>query len=117
MKAITFLPTTDLAATVAFYEGGLGLPLALDQGVCRIYRIGGGYWGFCSHLEPMADASRVILTLVVDDVPAWHAQLSALGLELDGPVRVNERFGIEHFFLTDPNGYRVEVQRFLAPFE
>ena len=35
---VTFLPSADLEATSAFYETALGLPLALDQGGCRIYR-------------------------------------------------------------------------------
>jgi len=26
---------------------------------------------------------------------------------------VNERFGIYHFFLKDPDGHRVEIQKFL----
>ncbi|HRQ39548.1 MAG TPA: hypothetical protein PLD25_16700 [Chloroflexota bacterium] len=35
-QQVTFLVTTDLAATAVFYETILQLPLALDQGVCRI---------------------------------------------------------------------------------
>ena len=47
-SAITFLKTRDLDATSAFYSGILGLPLALDQGACRIFAItGGAYIGFC----------------------------------------------------------------------
>jgi catechol 2,3-dioxygenase-like lactoylglutathione lyase family enzyme len=36
-QQITFLYTRDLAATAQFYEGILGLKIALDQGDCRIY--------------------------------------------------------------------------------
>ena len=36
---IVFLATTDLAATADFYEEALGLTLALDQGICRIYEV------------------------------------------------------------------------------
>lgn len=36
---ITFLHTADLAATADFYERILSLPLARDQGTCRLYKI------------------------------------------------------------------------------
>lgn len=38
---ITFLPVADLQRSAAFYEGALGLPLVVDQGTCRIYRVSG----------------------------------------------------------------------------
>ena len=46
---ITFLYAVDLDRSAKFYEDGLGLPLALDQGGCRIYRVAGGaaYIGIC----------------------------------------------------------------------
>jgi len=37
-QQITFLYTRDLATTARFYEQVLGLPLAVDQGDCRITR-------------------------------------------------------------------------------
>ena len=72
---VTFLHTTDLAATANFYERTLALPLARDQGTCRIYKISaGGYLGFCAHLEP-ASPQGVIATLVTEDVDGWHERL------------------------------------------
>ena len=45
---ITFCCTPDLAGTARFYEEIMGLPLALDQGTCRIYRVAGrAFLGFC----------------------------------------------------------------------
>ena len=114
---VTFLPTTDLERTADFYGRVLGLPLALDQGACRLYRAAeGAYLGFCRADAPMPDPARVVLTLVVPDVAAAHARLTAAGLETDGPPRANPAFRIEHFYAADPNGYRLEVQRFLHPF-
>ena len=40
-QQVTFLLTEDLAATAHFYEEVLQLPLVLDQGSCRIYRVSG----------------------------------------------------------------------------
>jgi catechol 2,3-dioxygenase-like lactoylglutathione lyase family enzyme len=112
---ITFCYTPDLAATARFYEDALGLPLALDQGACRIYRVApGAFLGFCTK----ADAPRpesIILTLVTDDVDAWHASLLAKGIAIEQAPAHNPQFGIYHCFLRDPNGYRIEIQRFEDP--
>lgn len=40
--AITFLYYRDLPTAMAFYEDILGLPLAIDQGWCKTYRICAG---------------------------------------------------------------------------
>jgi len=74
-QQVTFLYTTDLDATAHFYESILGLPLALDQGVCRIYRVAAGaYVGFCQKTDALigadAGSSGAILTLVTDKVNA-----------------------------------------------
>jgi catechol 2,3-dioxygenase-like lactoylglutathione lyase family enzyme len=106
LRSITFLPTTALAATHRFYTGVLGLELALDQGMCRIYRVGvDGGWGFCEHLVPLDDPSRVILAMVVPDVDEWHLRLTVEGATVEGPPKINQRFRVHHFFARDPNGY------------
>lgn len=116
---ITFLHTTDLAATATFYEDVLRLPLVLDQGTCRIYRVtGGAFVGFCAaltHTQPNPEARGVILTLVSQDVESWCARIEQRGIPLEQPPMHNPRFNITHAFLRDPNGYLVEIQRFDDP--
>jgi catechol 2,3-dioxygenase-like lactoylglutathione lyase family enzyme len=112
---ITFLPVADLERTHAFYNGVLGLPLALDQGSCRIYRVaGGGFVGFCAK-DGAGAVPGIIVTLVTDDVDAWHARVTEAGLETDGAPRLNPQYDIYHFYTTDPDGWAVEVQRFEDP--
>lgn len=116
MESITFLPCVSLSSTHEFYASGLELGLTLDQGSCRIYRVNeSAFWGFCEHLEPISNPHSVILTLVTEDVEGWFSRLSQKGLDVDGEPRMNEKFGIFHFFVKDPNGYRVEIQRFSDP--
>ena len=115
---ITFLDTVDLSETARFYETIMELPLVVDQGQCRIYQTGeDAYVGFCERDlgESAAEfaAAHVILTLVTDDVDGWHAHLKNLGVEIEKPPNENPRYGIYQCFARDPNGYLIEIQRFL----
>lgn len=113
--ALGFYPVEDLAATRDFYVRDLGLALARDQGTCLILRAGSGLVGFCGADRAAAGHPRLILTLVCDDVDAVYRRLRRLGVELEGLPRDNAAYGIRHFFARDPDGYRVEVQRFDDP--
>jgi catechol 2,3-dioxygenase-like lactoylglutathione lyase family enzyme len=119
---ITFLYTRELGKTAHFYEETLGLPLKLDQGSCRIYQTSqGGYLGFCRRDEVPGTPSRssandLILTLVTPDVDAWYERLSEQGVVFEKSPAVNPNYNIYHCFLRDPNGYLIELQRFLHPF-
>lgn len=112
---ITFLYTPDLHATANFYENVIGLPLWRDQGTCRIYHVGGSaYVGFCHRdAAETIDRRSLIFTLVTPDVDGWYAHLQAQGVDFEKPPQVNPRYNIYHCFLRDPNGYLIEIQRFL----
>jgi len=118
---IAFRPVSDLDASRDFYQRDVGLELARDQGACLIFRIGaGGYLGLCQagydgRDQPLPVDDRLMTTLVVDDVAAVHERFLRLGVDVEAPPRRNDRFGITQFFARDPDGYRVEVQRFDDP--
>jgi catechol 2,3-dioxygenase-like lactoylglutathione lyase family enzyme len=115
-QQITFLYTRDLAATARFYEEVLGLPLVLDQGDCRIYRVSGdGYLGFCRRASAPEQPSGIILTIITPDVDGWYRYLSDRGVAFEKPPALNPQYNIYHCFLRDPNGYLIEIQRFLDP--
>jgi catechol 2,3-dioxygenase-like lactoylglutathione lyase family enzyme len=115
-QQVTFLYTRDLAATAVFYEETLGLSLILDQGSCRIYRISrDAFLGFCERIEAPEKPQGVIITLVSPDVDGWYAYLQNKGVSLEEEPRRNPTYNIYHFFLRDPNGYLIEIQRFLDP--
>lgn len=115
-QQITFLTTRDLAATARFYEEVMGLRLTLDQGDCRIYRVSGeGYLGFCQRESAPERPCGVILTIVTPDVDEWYRDLSGRGVVFEKPPALNPRYNIYHCFLRDPNGYAIEIQRFLDP--
>ncbi len=111
-QQIVFLPVADLDVSEAFYAGLLGLEPVLDQGRCRIYRSAAeAYVGICRRDDPLP-APGVILTLVTEDVDAWHDRLVAAGAPVDAPPRHNAEYGIYQFFVADPDGHQVEIQRF-----
>ena len=82
---ITFLYYRDLAAAARFYEDVLGLPLAIDQGWSRIYRIAeGAHVGLVDESRGMNNWTAekcVQLCLRVPDVDAWHTHARAAGVD------------------------------------
>lgn len=114
---IVFVPVSDLARSAQFYETVLLLKPTVDQGGIKIYQVaGGGFLGLCQSEAALAADDRLILTFVTDLVDEWHTRLTTQGVATDSHPRINERYQIYHFFARDPDGYRLEVQRFLHPF-
>jgi len=115
---ITFLYAEKPEPCWDFYEAVLGLEVVRDQGRVRIYALpGGGYLGLCEarapRLAPMErQEGSVMLTLLVPDLGIWHGRLAAYGASVP---EISEVYRIEHFFLHDPAGHVIEVQRFLDP--
>lgn len=113
---ITFLPVLDLKATVHFYQDILALPLVRDQGDCKIFRISSsGYIGFCLRSEIPIPSKSIILTLVTNDVDEWFTRMTNNGADVEKPPTYNPKYKIYHAFILDPNGYRIEIQRFDDP--
>lgn len=116
---ITFIYVGDLNASADFYERLLGFKLWLDQGTCRIYRvIGDAYLGICQTSAESKGRARqrpdnIILTIVTPDVDGWYHRLDEAGATPEHPPQTNDKYNIYHFFLRDPDGYLVEIQRFL----
>lgn len=115
-QQITFLHSHDLQTTRQFYEGLLELPLVRDQGSCLIFEVTpNAFLGFCEHIEPISPGRKVILTLISQDVDGWYQKLKIAGATILAPPKHNPNFHIYHFFLKDPDGYEVEIQRFDQP--
>jgi catechol 2,3-dioxygenase-like lactoylglutathione lyase family enzyme len=94
----------------------LGLRQVLDQGACRIFRVAGAaFLGVCTNPARAVVPEGFTLTFVTPEVDAWHARLVAQGVTIEAPPAENARFRIYNFFARDPDGYRIEFQRFLDP--
>lgn len=114
-EQITWVYTDNLEKSSHFYGDVIGLPLAIDEGSARIFKVAdGGFVGVCQAWGDRQVAPEgTCLTFVTDEVDAWHRYLSERGIELEGPPHALPQFGIYACFARDPSGYRVEFQQFL----
>ena len=112
--AITFLYYRDLPSAMRFYEDVLGLPLAIDQGWCKIYRIAeGAHVGLVDETKGMNNwqADKCVqICIRVPDVDAWYAYAQEEALEGLSRLFVNDEIGIRAFVFNDPEGYQIEIQ-------
>ena len=114
LLAITFFYYRDLPTAMRFYEDILGLPLAIDQGWCKIYRIcPGAHVGLVDETRGMnkwAAVKPVQLCIRVPQVDDWYAYAQAKDLDNLSKLFVNDALGIRAFVFTDPEGYQIEIQ-------
>ena len=112
---ITFLPSADLERSRAFYGGVLGLEFVVDQGSCHIFKVAeGAFLGTCQR-DAVEATEGVIFTFVTDEVDAWCARVSDSGWRIESGPEHSVHYGIYHAFLRDPDGHRLEIQRFDDP--
>ncbi|SRR6056297_1033929 len=111
---IAFYGTDNLEKTHKFYSGLLELKLYKDQGKCKIYEVpNGGKIGFCEHLDNCVGENGPIITFIAKDVDMVYAHIASSGYKIPPLPEVNEEFQIYHFFAEDPNGYKIEIQKFI----
>lgn len=115
---ITFFYVRNLEKETSFYRDILGFKLVLDQGWIK-------YFALNDHAQlGLVDASRgsikasedkpVLLSFVVDDPDAYYQRLKEAQYEKPVPEPVTrEDIGIRAFIFEDPEGYKLEFQKFL----
>lgn len=115
LSSITFLKTRDLEETTRFYTQIMGFDFVLDQKNCRIFRVSkNSYLGFCL-TDGSTGCDEIIFTLEIEDVDAACEYFERYGMDIDVKPQLNEHYQIYQMFIRDPNGYRIELQRFLDP--
>ena len=117
--AITFFYYRDLPAAMQFYEDILGLPLAIDQGWCKIYEIcAGAHVGLVDEAKGMNKwqaVKPVQLCIRVPDVDAWYANAKEEQLDGLSDLFIADEIGIRAFVFNDPEGYQIEIQTATRP--
>ena len=116
-QQIIFLTVKDLEASSKFYGEVFGFRMARDQGSCKIYHLSGNsYIGLCEG-EPPREPSGSAQCWVIDDVDGCYEVAKAHGLDIMFKPRYNPKYQIYHFYLKDPDGHVIEIQRFDDPLE
>ena len=112
---ITFLPSADLDRSRTFYVGVLGLELVFEQGTCHIFAVAdGAFLGTCQR-DAVEATEGVIFTFVTDDVDGWCTRILDSGGRIESGPEHSDQYGIYQAFLLDPDGHRLEIQRFDDP--
>ncbi len=114
-QQVTFVSVADLDRSTSFYRDALGLRLVLDQSDCRIFEVTPtAFVAACVRVDTVSP-DGIIVTLVTDDVDGWHDRLLAAGVPCERPPNHNEKYHLYQAFYRDPDGYLIEIQRFLDP--
>ena len=111
MSGIVFMSTQKLSSVVEFYTSRLGMRIWIEQVDCTILRRGDFALGFCQ--RERADIGGIITFLCDTDkeVDDWYKGLKDCA---EGEPCVVEKYRIYRFFLRDPEGRRLEIQRFVG---
>ncbi|MBN1677309.1 MAG: VOC family protein [Candidatus Thermoplasmatota archaeon] len=109
MSGLVFLSTRRLREIVDFYTARLGMEVWLEQEDCTILHHGNLMLGFCQ--RERADACGIITFYFssTEEVDGRYEDLKDLA---EGPPKENPKYRIYHFFLRDPEGRRLEIQKF-----
>lgn len=112
--AITFFHYRDLPRAMRFHEEVLGLPLAIDQGWCKIYRIcPGAHVGQVDETRGMNEWTAekpVQLCIRVPSVEDWFAWTKLQQVDALSELFESAALGIRAFVFNDPEGYQIEIQ-------
>jgi catechol 2,3-dioxygenase-like lactoylglutathione lyase family enzyme len=109
MSGILFLSTQKREEIVAFYTSRLGMTVWFEQEDCTILREDNLILGFCQ--RETADTGGII-TFWYGSNKEVDDRYTELIDVAEGEPQENERYRIYHFFFRDPEGRRLEVQRF-----
>jgi catechol 2,3-dioxygenase-like lactoylglutathione lyase family enzyme len=115
---IIFTYYDDLERACKFYGEVMGFEEVIDVGFAKVYKVAenahiGLVDGKRGSLKPSKD-KPVMITVIVDDVDAWHRHLIENDVEIDQPPKEPPYLRMKTLLFRDPEGYVVEILEFLA---
>lgn len=124
MKLNPGIITYRLAETKAFYMHWLGFGVRFENEFFILLHTPDGSSEISFLLpdhpskqplfRPAFRGEGVYLTIEVDDVDTWYADLKAKGAEIRIHLR-DEPWGDRHFAIQDPNGVGIDIVQYSAP--
>lgn len=116
-ELITFFYYEDLEKAAKFYQEVMGFELVVDQGFAKIFKVANSaYMGVVDEKKGAHRANPikpVELTVIVSDPDAWYVYLKEKGIQPISEPRTIEALNLRMFLLNDPEGYLIEIQKFL----
>ncbi len=109
MSGIIFFKTKNLNRIKNFYIKNLGMKLYLDQKKCIILKHGNLLLGFCQSDRIDSNGTITFFYKTKKEVEKLYKKLKKF-VSVD--LKVNEYFKIYHFYIKDPEGRDVEIQKF-----
>lgn len=111
LQSRVLLTPSDFDASVAFYEGDLGLTRYREWGSAPhrgvVYFLGGGYLEL-NESGPAVGPRGVRVWLQVADASAAHAELAQAGVQIvEEPVR--QPWGLVEMIVADPDGLQLVI--------
>ena len=110
MPGIVFLGTERLQEIIEFYTSRLSMKVWIKQEDCTILRYDDLSLGFCQRQKANTDGIITLWFETSKEVDKMYEDLADLA---EGPPVENQKYRIYHFFLRDPEGRRLEIQKFL----
>jgi len=114
MNGIIFFRTTHLGDIVDFYIQKLYMSVWLQQEDCTILQKGNLLLGFCQRDAADTQGMITLFTDNRDDVDDLYNSLKDIS---DSLPKMNDKYGIYHFFARDPEGRAIEIQWFGYPLQ
>lgn len=116
-ELITFFYYKDLELARKFYQEVMGFELVIDQGFAKIFKVANN--AFMGIVDEKKGAHRanpikpVELTVIVPDPDEWYRYLLSKGVQPICEPKTMESMKLRMFLLHDPEGYLIEIQKFL----
>jgi catechol 2,3-dioxygenase-like lactoylglutathione lyase family enzyme len=110
MAGLVFLGTRDLKRIKEFYTSEMEMEIWLEQAECFIVKHENLLLGFCQRDKADIDGVFTLFFNTNEEVDRFHKKFLDTA---EGAPTINERYRIYHFYAKDPDGRRIEFQRFL----
>ena len=109
MSGIIFFGTNKLEQLTKFYHIEIGCDIWLEQADCKIFKHDDFLLGFCTRKKKETDGIITFFFSNKNVVDSYYEKFKSIA---EAPPVDNDKYGIYHFFVLDPEGRKVEFQYF-----